>query len=431
MHSGLPKLLHPMLGLPLLDHLLRALGSADCSDIVVVTGHKGKQIEEAFSGRGLRFARQSPPRGTGDAVAEAFRQQPPLCSRTLIVNGDLPLITAATIAEMVGSEEALNSALTVLSLVVTDPAGFGRLIFGEEGSLQGVIEDKDATTAQKSICQVNGGVYLADSEILATVVQEWCEQELARIDVGGAGPGEVYFPPVIGEMKKRGHAVRCWSLPAGREDELQQVNDRVQLSQATRFACDREIRRHQIAGVTVVDPSNTWIEVDVKIGPDSLVHPFTVLRRGVVAGSSCELGPFAHLREGTHLGNDVKIGNFTEVKNSTIGDGSRAKHLSYIGDGDIGKKVNIGAGTVLANYDGKRKSKTSIGDGAFIGSGTILVAPVEVGPGAITGAGAVVLKNQVIAEGQTVVGVPARPLDEPVITDNQQETSPVLPEPQG
>lgn len=411
MCSQLPKLLHSMAGMPLLEHLIGSLKIAGCEDIVVVTGHQGDAIEAAFSDPAIRFARQDPPRGTGDAVKVALEQQPPRSDTVLLVNGDLPLVTPETIGEMLEAYQRDSASLTLLAQEVSDPHGYGRIILDASGVLSQIVEEQDASEEEKQIRHVNGGMYLFDCTALKPALDRWWQEENRRLASSPGKPGEIYFPPVIQRMMAGGHEVRCWQLPRERADELQQVNDRVQLAAASRIASDREILRLQLSGVTVVDPASTWIEVDVELGPDTIVHPFTVIRRGVVAGARCELGPYAHLREKTRLGDEVKIGNFTEVKNSTFGDHSKAKHLSYIGDGTIGKKVNIGAGTVLANYDGQNKSATSIGDGAFIGSGTIVVAPADIGAAAVTGAGAVVTRGQQVEVGSTVVGIPARPLE--------------------
>jgi len=415
MRSAIPKVLHPVAGVPLVGHLLRALRAVGAERTVVVTGHGAGSVEEAClaeatGGEDLRFVRQEPQRGTGDAVRVALSAIGASSGTLLIVNGDLPLLTAETLAALLDRHRAARAALTILSVVRDDPTGYGRLVRDPRGTIVRVVEEKDASAAEKCIAEVNGGIYAAELAALAPALADWCRREEVRLARGGAGPAEIYFPPVIEPIAATGGAVVDWALPADRADDLRQVNDRRELA----IACDRLRHRiiagHQLSGVTVVDPAQTWIECDVEIGADTTIHPGCVIRRGVRIGADCEVGPFAHLRDGTVLEDDVQIGNFVEVKKTRIGRGSRAKHLTYLGDGEIGERVNIGAGTVLANYDGQRKSVTRIGDGVFIGSGTIIVAPAEIGPGARTGAGAVVTRGQDVPAGETVIGVPARPL---------------------
>ncbi len=415
MRSRLPKVLHPVGGVPLVGHLLRSLKDAGVRHIVVVTGHGAEEVEatcrvEAGDGVELSIVRQEPPRGTGDAVRLALE---PLTGQTgtlLIVNGDLPLLSPETLGALLSHHENERAAMTILSIVRDNPTGYGRLLRGRDGAILRVIEERDATPPERGIREVNGGIYAVDLAAVRPALAAFCYSEEQRIAAGGAGPAEIYFPPVIAPIAAVGGKVVDWVLPAEKDEELQQVNDRVELS----IACDRLRHRviadHQRAGVTVVDPGQTWIECDVEIGADTTIHPGCVIRRGVRIGAECEVGPFAHLREGTILGDDVHIGNFVEVKKTRVGRGTRAKHLTYLGNGEIGQDVNIGAGTVLANYDGRQKSMTRIGDGAFIGSGTIIVAPAEIGPGARTGAGAVVTRGQSVPAGETVIGVPARPL---------------------
>jgi len=415
MRSALPKVLHPIGGLPLIGHLLRALCAAGAGRIVVVTGHGAEAVEsgcraEAAGATDLRFVRQEPQRGTGDAVRTALGALGASAGTLLIVNGDLPLLGPETLGGLLERHRAARAALTILSLVREDPAGYGRLVRDPRGTIARVVEEKDASPTEKRIAEVNGGIYAAELAALLPALAAWCEREEGRLARGDPGPSEIYFPPVIEPIAAAGGTVADWPLPAERADDLQQVNDRRELAVAADRLRHRWIAAHQLAGVTVVDPAQTWIECDVEIGADTTIQPGCVIRRGVRIGRDCDVGPYAHLREGTVLEDDVQIGNFVEVKKTRIGRGSRAKHLTYLGDGEIGERVNIGAGTVLANYDGRRKSTTRIGDGVFIGSGTIIVAPAEIGAEARTGAGAVVTRGQKVPAGETVIGVPARPL---------------------
>ena len=413
MRSRTPKVLHTVGGVPLVGHAARALVEAGCSTVVFVTGFGAEAVEAAVGaelpeGVEAIFARQDPPRGTGDAVARALAVLPRRDGTVLITNGDLPLLRGSTLTGLLRHHRDAGAALTVLALDLEDPRGYGRMRVGPDGEILGVVEEQDATEAERRIRTVNGGLYAAELGDLAPALTAWCSAEEARLQEGGEGPAEIYFPPILGPIREAGGRVQAAPLPCDSVSELQQVNDRVELARAESLLRARLVAAHQRAGVTVVDPSQTWIECDVEIGPETTIHPGSVLRRGVRVGAECEIGPHAHLREGTVLEDDVKIGNFVEVKRSTIGRGTRAKHLTYLGNGEIGRGVNIGAGTVLANYDGERKSTTVIEDGAFIGSGTIIVAPARIGAGARTGAGAVVTRGSEVPAGETVLGVPAR-----------------------
>jgi bifunctional UDP-N-acetylglucosamine pyrophosphorylase/glucosamine-1-phosphate N-acetyltransferase len=414
MRSRLPKVLHPVCGVPLVAHLLRALAGSGASRAIVVTGHGGDAVEGACcaeaAGLELRFVRQDPPRGTGDALRCALAAATVEDRTLLVVNGDLPLLRGETLRELLLAHRGARAAMSILSQVRDEPRGYGRLVRGEGGRVLRIVEDRDASPEERRIREVNGGIYAIEAAALRPALAVWCRREEERLGRGAPGPAEIYLPPVIEPIAAAGGRVIDHPLAPERGEELAQVNDRRELAVAADRLRHRIIAEHQLAGVTVVDPGQTWIECDVAIGADTTIHPGCVIRRGVRIGEGCEIGPFAHLREGTALGPDVQIGNFVEVKKTTVGRGSRAKHLTYLGDGEIGDRVNIGAGTVLANFDGVRKSETRIEDGAFIGSGTIIVAPARIGAGARTGAGAVVTRGQDIPPGETVVGVPARPL---------------------
>jgi len=405
----------------LVGHSLRALEGAGAREFVVVTGHEAELVEgvirtEIGSGSDVQFVRQDPPRGTGDAVLKALNALSTSIESSdprtlLVVNGDLPALQSETLREFFEFHRQQRAAMTILSVRLEDPTGYGRLIRDRDGTVRAVVEESDANDEEKKIVDVNGGLYAVQYDRLAPILADWCRREERRLSEGGGGPTEIYFPPVVGPLAAEGERVIDWTLPESRVGELQQVNDRVELAQAERLLCDRRLAELQRSGVTIVDPRQTWIECDVEVGPDTTIHPGCVIRRGVRIGSECEIGPQAHLREGTILGDDVHIGNFVEVKKTRVGSGSRAKHLTYLGNGEIGERVNIGAGTILANYDGSKKSTTVIGDGAFIGSGTIIVAPAQIGSAATTGAGAVVTRGTDVSSGETVVGVPARPID--------------------
>lgn len=416
MRSDRPKVLFDVCGLPLVAHPIRALAGAGCRSAVVVTGFRADRVESALGddpslvrALPLRFTRQDPPRGTGDAVRVALSAMDDEVGTLLIVNGDLPLITSGTLGRFLSAHRERGAAMTILSLEREDPTGYGRLVRGADGAVERIVEEKDATDAERAIRDVNGGLYAVEISALRPALSGWCEAEEKRLAAGGPGPDEIYFPPVIGEIARAGGVVGDWILPEEGGEDLQQINDRCELAVASDRLRHRIIQEHQRNGVTIVDPGQTWVECDVEIGPDTTIHPSTVLRRGVRIGAECAVGPFAHLRAGTVLDDDVQIGNFVEVKQTRLGRGTRAKHLTYLGNGEVGERVNIGAGTVFANYDGVRKSTTTVGDGAFIGSGSIIVAPAQIGAGSRTGAGAVLPGGRSVPAGETVVGVPARP----------------------
>lgn len=408
MKSDLPKVLHPLLGRPLLSYPLDLLAELGATPRVVVIGTGADRVRAAFDARGLRFALQDPPRGTGDAVQVGLAALAPEEADTvLILNGDLPLLTAESIRALIEYHHREDADLTFLSVELPDPTGYGRVVRDAAGAVDAIVEEADADAATRSIREVNGGLYVARLSALRPALDDWAARPPDN------SQNEIYFPPVAGVIRERSNGtgkVAAFRLPADRHGELGQVNDRVELAQVTAVKRLQVIERFQRDGVTVIDPGTTYIEEDVEIGHDTVIWPNTVILAGARIGVGCQVGPFAQLRTGAVLRDRAEVGNFTEVKNTELGEGSKAKHLSYLGDGRIGRGVNIGAGTIFANYDGKKKSPTVVGDGAFIGSGTILVAPVEVGEGATTGAGSVVVRGRDVPAGSTVVGVPAKPI---------------------
>ena len=403
MRSRTPKVLFQLLGRPLLDYPLSLLESVGAAPNVVVIGAGGDQVHEEFAGREVTWARQDPPRGTGDATLVGLRAlDVPDDTPLILLNGDLPLLTERTVDDLLETHHAAGAHMTMLTLELDDPSGYGRIVRDASGGIAEVVEEADATDEQRAIREVNGGIYVARIGSLRAGL------EAMEGNAYDNAQGEFYLPPVIRPLSEMGPVVG-WALPEDRRDELQQVNNRKELAAATQLRRREILDEFMLNGVTIVDPDSTHIEEGVEIGADTTVHPFTVIRSGVTIGERCDVGPFAHLRVGTEMDEGAEIGNFTEVKQTRLGKKSKAKHLSYLGNGEVGDGVNIGAGTIFANYDGKDKHLTKIEDGAFIGSGTILVAPAEVGQGARTGAGAVVPPRRKVEAGVTVVGIPARP----------------------
>jgi bifunctional UDP-N-acetylglucosamine pyrophosphorylase/glucosamine-1-phosphate N-acetyltransferase len=396
--------------------LKRAL-ELGASPLVPVVGHQAAQVEKAiraqFPSAALRFALQKEQRGTADAVRSAEEALKDFSGRVLILYGDVPLLRRETLEALVAAHEANKGPLSLVATVLEDPTGYGRVI-RENGRVARIVEHKDCTPAQRAVRECNAGIYLVESSFL------W--RALAEIRPQNA-QGEYYLTDLV-EMAARLGPVA--SVEADATDTAG-VNDRVELAARARVMQQRINERHMRAGVSLLDPASTFIEDDVTIGPDTEVGPLVTLAAGTVVGRDvtigqgsvltasrvangtsikpysvfeeaqvgerCIIGPFSRLRPGTELAEDVHLGNFVETKKARIGKGSKASHLSYLGDAKIGSGVNIGAGTITCNYDGVNKHVTELGDGVFIGSDTQLVAPVSVGDGAYVGAGTTVTKN--------------------------------------
>ncbi len=398
MKSEKAKVLHELLGRPLIHHVLRALRLAGVKDIVVVVGHQEEAVKKA-AGEKVAFARQKEQKGTGHAVLCAEKALKGRDGLVLVLAGDAPLITPDTIKAMSAAHREAGAAATVLTCCIDDPSGYGRITRDESGKFLRIVEDGDATEKEKLIQEVNSGAYVFDAKDLFRALREVKPN---------SKKGEIYLTDVLPVLMNHQRAVTTYR--ASDQAEVYGINSRRDLVAATNFLRWRILERHMDAGVTIVDPSTTFIEEDTTIGADTVILPYTVIEHDVAIGRACEVGPFSHLRPGAVLDDGAEVGNFVEVKKSRIGPGSKAKHLSYLGDATLGAGVNIGAGTITANYDGKSKHATVIGDGVHIGSNTVLVAPVKIGKNATTGAGAVVLAGHDVAPGDVVAGVPAKSL---------------------
>jgi bifunctional UDP-N-acetylglucosamine pyrophosphorylase/glucosamine-1-phosphate N-acetyltransferase len=397
--SSAPKVCQPLCGRAMIGWILDQARALDPERIVLVIGHGAEKVRAAVEAEGreerLRFVVQAERRGTGHAVQQAL---PELSRRdpVVVLYGDMPLLSETSLALLVSSLARARAAM--LTAVVEKPRGFGR-IRRTNGVFAGVVEEKDASPAERALREVNLGVYAFARADL--------ERLLPRLTHENA-QGEYYLTDVPGLVLAEGGAVEALVL----EDEREAigVNTLEHLSEARAELQRRILAAHMGAGVFVEDPATTYVDHGVEIGAGTRILPCTVIRSGVKIGRDCEVGPFTHLRPGTVLEPGAEIGNFTEAKNARLGEHTKAKHLSYLGDVTIGRNVNIGAGTIVANYDGKRKHPTVIGDGAFVGSGSVLIAPCRVGEGALTGGGAVVTRNSEVPPGEAWVGVPARPL---------------------
>jgi bifunctional UDP-N-acetylglucosamine pyrophosphorylase/glucosamine-1-phosphate N-acetyltransferase len=413
----------------MIGHVLEVLGSVGADPVVVVTGHGADAVEAAI-GDSAQTVRQEPQNGTADAVRVALPAIPETTSRILVTMGDVPLLSADLLQGLVGEPEAIEAAIVLLSARLADPSGYGRVVRGQDGGAQAIVEDADADTAIRALDEVNAGTYCFDGA--------WLRANLDRVPVSPSG--ERYLTDLVGVAVADGQSVGVVAAP--RPELAMGINDRVQLAAAERLLRTRIAEDHMRAGVTIVDPESTFIDATVRIGQDTRIEPWTVLTGGSVigeeavigpgsrihgstigdrarvwgswveesvVGEQASVGPMSHLRPGSVVGPGAEIGNYAEIKKSRLGARVRQHHFSYLGDAQVGDDVNIGAGTVTANFDGTTKHETVIGDGAFIGVDTMLRAPVTVGPGAKTGAGSVVTRD--VAPGKTVVGVPARPIE--------------------
>jgi bifunctional UDP-N-acetylglucosamine pyrophosphorylase/glucosamine-1-phosphate N-acetyltransferase len=412
MRSDRPKVLQPLAGRPLLAHVLDRAVEIDADDICVVYGHGGEKVRDAFPSPDIRWALQAEQLGTGHAMLQAMPGTPER-NGVLVLFGDVPLLTATTLKTLL--VEADEDELLVLTVDMDDPTGYGRIVRDGE-AVTGIVEEKDATAEQKTIREINTGVMLCPG----TRLKAW----LGRLSNDNA-QGEYYLTDVIAMAVADGVPVHGVKAPD--QVEVMGINDRKQLAEAERALQARLVDELMAEGVGFADPArvdirgeltcgrdvfidvNAVFEGEVTLGNGVRVESNNVIRdsalgdgvivhsnchiEGAVAGPSCEIGPFARLRPGAELADNVKVGNFVEIKKSIVAAGSKVNHLSYIGDSDIGENVNVGAGTITCNYDGVNKHRTKIGDGAFIGSGVNLVAPVEVGSNATIGAGSTISKD--------------------------------------
>jgi len=409
MKSALAKVLHRVGDRPVLTYVLDAAASLSPASVVVVVGHQASQVQQALVGSGVVTALQEPQRGTGHALLQAEPFLRGSSGTLVLLSGDVPLLRPRTLDALVRHHRGRSAAATVLTAEVPLPAGYGRIV-RRNGGIDAIVEEKDASAEERAICEINSGVYAFDLAPLFDALRE----------IGSANAqGEYYLPDLVRIYRRRGLVVETLKLEDSRE--ILGVNSRRELADVS--AILRSIKNEELmaAGVTVVDPATAFIGVDVEIGPDTIIHPGVHLEGPTRIGANCEIqsgvrivnsivddgvqignfclildshvsrgariGPFAHIRPQSDVGEDAHIGNFVELKKTTIGRGSKANHLAYLGDATIGEKVNIGAGTITCNYDGTLKHPTVIEDGAFIGSDSQLIAPVRVGKGAYVAAG--------------------------------------------
>jgi len=383
MNTRLAKVLHEVCGREMLAYVLDACRSVGVGRIYVVVGYGAQQVRARFgSADDIVWVQQAEQKGTADAVKCCGEHLRDFIGETLVLCGDGPLIRGETLHTLVAKHEAEHSAVTLATAVLEDPSGYGRICRDAYGNIQGIVEDGDCTAEQREIREVNPSYYLFDNQVLFEGVQRVKPDNVKH---------EYYLTDALSIILAAGHKVVA--VTAVRPEEAMGVNSREQLSRASKIMQHRIQHRLMSEGVTIVDPDNTWIDSRAEIGQDTQIEPFTYIQGRVKIGCACRVGPFAYLRSGTVLGDDVVLGVFTEVKNSTLADGVRARHHSYIGDSQVGRNVNMGAGSITANFDGRRVNRTQIGDDCYIGSGATLVAPLVLGAGSQIRPGAVVSQS--------------------------------------
>lgn len=414
MKSDLYKVLHPINGISMVEHVLRAVRASHVERIVTIVGHGAEIVREVLADQS-EYALQEEQLGTGHAVLQAKDLLENEDGNTLVICGDTPLFSAETLNQLFEYHENTGAKGTILTAIAQNPTGYGRVVRYGDGEVSRIVEQKDASVEERAITEINTGTYVFNNKALFESLNS----------VGNNNSqGEYYLPDVISILKEAGETVKAFTMD--NFDEAIGVNDRVALAEATRLMTKRINEKHMRNGVTFVNATATYIEVDVEIGQDSVVESGVSLKGNTVIGSrafigtnseiisstladnvevkqsviefstiedNVTVGPFAHIRPKSVLKDSAHIGNFVEIKNSEIGIGSKAGHLTYIGDAEIGKNVNVGCGTVFVNYDGKNKFHSTVGDDVFIGSGSNIVAPVTIGNRSVIAAGSTVTKN--------------------------------------
>ncbi len=416
MKSARPKVLHRVAGVPMIQHVLAAAASLHPRSTTIVVGHQADALRAALSGQsGLTFVVQEPQRGTADAL---LRTEPVLRDArgvVLLLSADVPLLSAETLENLLDRHVATGAAATVITAVVERPQGYGRIVRSGE-RIARIVEEGDASPAERDIHEINSGIYAFALEGLFQSVRGVAAEN---------AQAEYYLPDLVAIYRDRGRGVE--TLTVSRPDEIRGINSLAELAEVSRIVRQKKTAELMAAGVTIEDPATTYIDRDVVVGADTVIHPGVALEGKTTIGGGCDIhsgvrivdsrigdrvtihnhcvitnakvasgatvGPFAHLRTGTDLREGARVGNFVELKNTVLGTGSKSMHLAYLGDATIGAKVNVGAGTITCNYDGVSKKPTIIEDGAFIGSDSQLVAPVTIGKDAYVGSGATIREN--------------------------------------
>lgn len=400
MRSTKAKVLHEVCGRPMIRYVVEAVRGAGAKTIIVVVGYEADQVRNALAGEpDVVFATQERQLGTGDAVRACRPLIGDFQGPAFVLVGDEPLIRPEPLADLLKRQQSERAAALMGTAIVPDPTGFGRILRDTAGHFLRIIEQRDCRPEEAAIREVNPSCYVFELPGL------W--DALERLDTSNV-QGEYYLTDAPALLQAMGR--RVLALPVLEPNDILGVNTRQHLAQAHAIMQERIQDRLMTDGVSIVDPRNTYIDGRAEIGEDTVVFPFSVISGHVKVGRKCRIGPFAHLRDGTALDDGVEVGAFVETKESQLGSGTVVRHLAYLGNAHLGTDVNVGAGTITANFDGVKKSKSEVGAGAQLGAGSILVAPVSVGKAAKVGAGAVVTRDHDVPAGQTVVGVPARPL---------------------
>ena len=413
MKSNGSKVLHKVFGKSLVEYPILAAKAVGVEEVCLIVGHKAEDVKNAL-GEDVSYVLQKEQLGTGHAVMQAmdFIES---ADEVLILCGDTPLVTGETLQDMLDFHHHNNNAITVLSAMMDDPTGYGRIVRDTNGNLKKIVEQKDATEEEKAIKEINGGMYAFDAKLLKYALSKLTNNNVQN---------EYYLTDTIEILLKEGHKVNA--IATREADDIAGVNSRVQLAAVTEVMKKRINEKHMANGVTFIDPMSTYIESDVIIGKDTIIEPGCMLEGKTAIGEGCRIGyhsklknttladqveveisvitdsfvdegthvgPFAYIRPNSHIGKNIKVGDFVEIKNANIGDGTKISHLTYVGDADVGKNVNFGCGSVVVNYDGQKKHRTIIGDNAFIGCNTNLVSPVTVEDNAYTAAGSTITKT--------------------------------------
>lgn len=414
MKSKLYKVLHPVAGKPMVQHVVNQLQKVKLDKMVTIVGFGAEKVKEKIGGQS-EFVTQEEQLGTGHAVIQAEELLKDAEGTTIVACGDTPLIKGETFQALFEHHESLGASATILTAKADDPTGYGRVIRTETNEVSRIVEHKDANEGELLVSEINTGTYCFDNKSLFAALKEVSNDN---------AQGEYYLPDVIEILREKGKLVTAFMTSDF--DETMGINDRVALAQAEKVMRERINEGHMRNGVSILDPQNTYIEPDVIIGQDAVIHPGTVLRGNTVIqadavigpnseitnchigegtvvnnsvacdskiGDRVKIGPFAHIRPESTIGNDAKLGNFVEIKKTSLGDNSKVSHLSYIGDAEVGSNVNVGCGTITVNYDGKNKFLTTIEDDAFIGCNSNLIAPVTVGKGSYVAAGSTITKD--------------------------------------
>lgn len=414
MKSNLYKVMHPVMGKPMVGHVVDAARHANIDDVVTITGF-GSEVVKDYLGNRSQYALQEEQLGTAHAVMQAKNLLQGKKGVTVVLSGDTPLLTSETLSQALDHHERVGAKVTVLTAHAENPYGYGRVIREQDGSVSKIVEQKDANESEQAVQEINTGTYCFDNQLLFDT--------LDQVDNNNA-QGEYYLPDVVEILKNQGQFISAYQLDS--MSEALGVNDRVALSKATEFMRQRINEKHMRNGVTIQDPTSTYIENDVQIDSDTVIEPGVYLRgktrigkdclitahsdiknskiedkvvikqstlQEAVVGKDSDVGPYSHLRPNTQLGEKVHIGNFVEVKKSSLAKGSKAGHHSYIGDAQVGENVNIGCGVIIANYDGENKHQTIVRDDVFIGSNATIVAPVEIQSASFIAAGSTINKD--------------------------------------